>query len=47
MRYSFLVLAKQRGFVKCVKLDSDRLRMNGYRNSDEVYIQILAKAGEK
>ena len=42
-----LILAKQRGLVKCIKPDVDKLRMNGYRISDELYIQILTKAGEK
>ena len=42
-----LILAKQRGFLECIKPDVDKLRMNGYRISDELYIQILTKAGEK
>lgn len=33
--------------MKCVKPDIDKLRMNGYRISDELYIKILTKAGEK
>ena len=41
-----LLLSKRKGFINCVKPDVDKLRMNGYRISDELYYQILDKAGE-
>lgn len=42
-----LLLAKQRGLINCVKPGIDQLRMNGYRISEELYYQVLGKAGEK
>ncbi|NDO72322.1 DUF3368 domain-containing protein [Schaedlerella arabinosiphila] len=41
-----LILAKQNQLLSCVKPDIDKLRMNGYRISDELYEQLLEKAGE-
>ena len=41
-----LLLGKRRGLISCEKPDIDQLRMNGYRISDELYYQILDKAGE-
>lgn len=41
-----LLLAKQKNLIDCVKPDIDKLRMNGYRIADELYYQLLDKAGE-
>ena len=41
-----LILAKQNQLLSCVKPDIDKLLMNGYRISDELYEQLLEKAGE-
>lgn len=41
-----LTLAKQRGLIKYVKSDIDRLRSSGYRISDALYAQILDDNGE-
>lgn len=41
-----LLLAKKKELINCIKPDIDKLRANGYRISDELYDQILGKAGE-
>lgn len=41
-----LLLAKKKSLIDCVKPDIDKLRMNGYRISDELYYQLLDKADE-
>lgn len=41
-----LSLAKQKGIIRCIKPDLDRLRENGYRIAESLYQQILIKNGE-
>lgn len=41
-----LLYAKKKGFIANLTEELDRLRLNGYRISDELYAEIIAKAKE-
>jgi Predicted nucleic acid-binding protein, contains PIN domain len=44
--WGILLIAKQKVLIKFLRTDVEKLRVGGYRISDELYYKILVKANE-